>query len=249
MPDKLDTPKHVAIVMDGNRRWAKAKGLSTFEGHRRGEERIEPIVDTAIELGIPYLTFWAFSTENWNRTAKEVAFLMQLYRHVLHKKVDKFHKKNVKINIIGNLAMFPKDIQRKTGQWMEKTKNNKKITVNIALSYGGRDEILRAVEKWRSSPKFNPPAGGQSFPPQRDPASGGTKLTAEQFSSYLDTAGQPDPDLLIRTGDAQRLSGFLLWQIAYTELYFTKTLWPDFTPEKFKEALKEYKLRQRRFGK
>lgn len=226
-------PKHVAIVMDGNRRWAKAKGLPTLEGHRRGEERIEPIIDTAIELGIPYLTFWAFSTENWNRTAKEVAFLMQLYRHVLHKKVDNFHKKNVKINIIGNLSMFANDIQRKTAQWMEKTKNNKKITVNIALSYGGRDEILRAVKKLSkqlTKDQFN-------------------NLTSEQFSNFLDTAGQPDPDLMIRTGNAYRLSGFLLWQIAYTELYFTKTLWPDFTPEKFKEALKEYRMRQRRFGK
>ena len=235
---ELIIPKHVAIIMDGNRRWAKEHRLPTFEGHRRGEERIEPIVDKAIELGVTHLTFWAFSTENWKRKKEEVNFLLRLYRERLDKKVDRFHKKNVKVNVIGNIAMFPADIQKKTGEWMEKTKNNKKITVNFALSYGGRDEILRAINKLHASSKFKVGALRAS-----------SKLTKEEFEKYLDTAGQPDPDLLIRTGGEKRLSGFLLWQMEYTELYFTDVFWPDFTPEEFLKAIEEYSQRQRRFGK
>src|SRR3989344_2582522 len=178
-------PKHVALIMDGNRRWAREKRLPDLEGHRKGDERIEPIVDTAIEMGITHLTFWAFSTENWKRTKKEVSFLMRLYRENLHKKVDSFHKKNVRVNVIGNLSMFPKDIYNLTKEWMEKTKNNSTITVNIALSYGGKDEIVRAIEKLRASSKFKVQS---------------SKLTVEEFEKYLDTAGQPDPDFLIRTG-------------------------------------------------
>lgn len=232
----MKLPAHVALIMDGNRRWAKLKGLSLYEGHKLGEERLEPIVDTAMELGIKYMTFWAFSTENWHRSHAEVSFLLNLFRHKLEEKVDSFHKKNVRINVIGNLLMFPKDIQKKTAGWMEKTKNNKRITVNLALSYGGRDEILRAIEKLRASSKFNPDFIG-------------TKLTQDEFANYLDTAGQPDPDLMIRTGGEKRLSGFLLWQSNYAELYFTDVYWPDFTPAEFKKALKEYDERQRRYGK
>jgi undecaprenyl diphosphate synthase len=227
-------PKHVALIMDGNRRWARSHRLLELAGHRHGEERIEPIVDEAIKIGIPYLTFWAFSTENWQRSKKEVNFLLNLYRNNLNKKVDSFHRKNVKLNIIGNISMFPPDITEKTKTWMEKTKNNTGITVNIALSYGGRDEILRAIYKLRENSKLK---------------TQNAKVTMEDFSNFLDTAGQPDPDLLIRTGGEQRLSGFLLWQMEYTELYFTETLWPDFTPEKFREALEEYQKRCRRYGK
>lgn len=224
-------PKHVAIIMDGNRRWARSKGLSPLKGHQVGEERIEPIIDQAIKLGIPYLTFWAFSTENWKRTKREVAFLMRMYRHDLSKRIDRFHQKKVRINVIGNLAMFPKDIQRKTGEWMEKTKNNKKITVNLALSYGGRDEIIRAIKRIH------------------DPQSTIQDLTKEKFEQYLDTVGQPDPELMIRTGGNHRLSGFLLWQMEYAELYFTDTLWPDFTPLEFEKALVWYQEQKRNFGK
>jgi undecaprenyl diphosphate synthase len=227
-------PKHVALIMDGNRRWARKKGLPIFEGHKVGEERIEPIIDTAIDMGIPYLTFWAFSTENWSRSKLEVNFLLRLYRGQLDKKVDSFHKKNVKLNIIGNILMFPKDIQEKTRAWMEKTKNNNKITVNLALSYGGRDEIIRAIDKLRANSKFKIQ---------------NSKLRKEDFEEYLDTAGQPDPDLLIRTGGEMRLSGFMLWQLEYTELYFTEVFWPDFTPVEFKKAIEEYQNRIRRFGK
>ena len=229
-------PKQVAMIMDGNRRWAKGMGRPEFEGHRIGEEKIEPIVDTAVELGIPYLTFWAFSAENWHRSKKEVAFLLNLYRYQLNEKVKRFHRKNVRVNVIGNLKMFPQDIRKRTVEWMEKTKNNTKITVNFALSYGGRDEIIRAINKWRENPI--PIKSG------RNP-----KLTQEEFEKYLDTVGQPDPDLLIRTGGERRLSGFLLWQLEYTELYFTDIFWPDFTPEEFKKSLKDFEDRQRRFGK
>ncbi len=227
-------PKHVAMIMDGNRRWAKERGFPEFEGHRIGEEKIEPIVDAAVELRIPYLTFWAFSTENWHRSKKEVAFLLNLYRYKLNEKVKRFHRKNVRVNVIGNLEMFPQDIRKRTVEWMEKTKNNTKITVNFALSYGGRDEIIRVIEKLRVNSKLE---------------TRNSKLSEEEFEKYLDTAGQPDPDLLIRTGGERRLSGFLLWQLEYTELYFTDIFWPDFTPEEFKKSLKDFENRQRRFGK
>jgi len=235
-------PQHIALIMDGNRRWARERGLPEFEGHRRGEERIEPIVDTAIELGITHLTFWAFSTENWKRSEKEVSFLMRLYREILHKKIDNFHKKNVRVNVIGNLSMFPKDIYEKTQEWMEKTKNNKKISVNIALSYGGKDEIIRAINKL-SNQLINQSTNNEELKKQFN------NVTMQQFNNVLDTSGQPDPDLLIRTGGVLRLSGFLLWQLEYAELYFTDTFWPDFTPERFREAIEEYQRRQRRFGK
>ncbi len=231
MKDEKKQIQHVAIIMDGNRRWAKKRHLPSFVGHQKGEERIKPIIDEAIRLKIAHLTFWAFSTENWHRSKSEVNFLLNLYRSVLHKKIDGFHKKNVRINIIGNLLMFPKDVQEMTLGWKEKTKNNNKITVNFALSYGGRDEIIRAIKKMGQSTKqWN-------------------NVTIEQFSNFLDTAGQPDPDLLIRTGGEKRLSGFLLWQLEYAELYFTDDFWPDFTPIKFRLAVEEYYSRQRRFGK
>lgn len=231
MKNKKTQIQHVAIIMDGNRRWAKKRRLPSFTGHLKGEERISPIIDEAIKLKISHLTFWAFSTENWHRSKSEVNFLLNLYRSVLHKKIDGFHKKNVRINVIGNLLMFPKDLQDMTHGWIKKTKNNDKITVNFALSYGGRDEIIRAIKKTGQSPKQ------------------WSNVTIEQFSNLLDTAGQPDPDLLIRTGGEKRLSGFLLWQLEYAELYFTDDFWPDFTPAKFKQAVEEYYCRQRRFGK
>lgn len=235
-------PQHVAIIMDGNRRWAKENGFSPLEGHKRGEEKIEPIIDGAINLGIPYLTFWAFSTENWQRTKKEVSFLLNLFRENLHKKVDNYHKKNVRINIIGDISKFPQDIAQKTREWMEKTKNNNKITVNIALSYGGRDEIIRTIKKL-SAKLLSKSANIKEIQQQFN------NLTVEQFNKLLDTAGQPDPDLLIRTGGEMRLSGFLLWQSEYAEIYFIKTYWPDFTKDKFLEAIDDYQQRKRRFGK
>ena len=235
MKDQKDQIQHVAIIMDGNRRWAKKRHLPSFAGHRKGEERISPIIDEAIRLKISHLTFWAFSTENWHRSESEVNFLLNLYRSVLHKKIDGFHKKNVRINIIGNLLMFPKDVQEMTHGWIEKTKNNNKITVNFALSYGGRDEIIRAINKWHSHNQTTKQCNNET-------------ITKKDFEIYLDTAGQPDPDLLIRTGGEKRLSGFLLWQLEYAELYFTDDYWPDFTPVEFRKAIEDYYRRQRRYG-
>lgn len=218
--------------MDGNRRWAKKQGFAIFKGHTFGQDRIEPVVDRAIELGIPYLTFWAFSTENWRRDRKEVEFLLNLFRNNLDKTVDSFHQKNVKLNVFGNLKEFPKDIYQKTMYWVEKTKNNRKITVNIALNYGGRDEIVRAIQKINRSKD-------QEI----------KNITIENFGQFLDTAGQPDPDLMIRTGGDVRLSGFMSWQMEYAEFYFTQTLWPDFTVSEFDKAIEEYKKRKRNFGR
>lgn len=225
-------PKHVAIIMDGNRRWAQNHGKSKLLGHLEGEKRIEPIIDRAIEKGIAYLTFWAFSTENWDRTKTEISFLLKFMRQILRKKFDAYHLKNVRMNFIGNLSKFPQDIQNDISGWKGKTKNNKKITVNMALNYGGRDEIVRAVNRIEN-------AKMQEYKP----------VTSIDFEKYLDTEGQPDPDLLIRTGGEKRLSGFMLWQLEYTELYFTDTLWPDFKPDKFDQALEEYAHRVRRFGR
>lgn len=233
---------HVALIMDGNRRWAKERRLPIFEGHRRGEERIEPIVDCAIEMGISCLTFWAFSTENWYREKKEVAFLLNLFRKKLDQKIDNFHRKNVKVNIIGNIAMFPADIVAKTEKWMEKTKNNSRMTLNLALSYGGRDEIIRAINKWYKKSQTISPRFVVS-------EAEGSEVTKEEFEKYLDTAGQPNPDLIIRTGGEKRLSGFLLWQSEYAELYFSDVYWPDFTKEEFKKAVNDYHNRKRRFGR
>jgi len=223
--------KHVAFIMDGNRRWAREQGKSSLEGHKIGEERIEPIVDRAIELGISHLTFWAFSTENWKREKEEVEFLMNLFREGLHKRVDAFHKKNVRVNVIGNLAMFPHDIQQMVTEWIKKTKNNKTITVNIALSYGGRDELVRAVRHIvQDNIAYD-------------------SIDEQVISDHLDTTGQPDPDLLIRTGRVVRLSGFLIWQLEYAEFYFPDVLWPDFTPKEFDKALAWYQEQKRNFGK
>lgn len=231
-------PKHVALIMDGNRRWAKEHNLPISQGHREGEKRILPIIDLAIGMGIPYLTFWAFSTENWLREKKEVNFLLTFFRYVLNSRIDQYHRKNIRLMIIGDLKRFPVDIAKKSVNWMEKTKNNRKITVNIALNYGGRDEIIRAINRLHESSKIIPIESGQI-----------SKIKKEDLENNLDTAGQPDPDLLIRTGGEQRLSGFLMWQAEYSELYFTDKYWPDFTPLEFEKAIEEYSRRVRRYGK
>lgn len=222
-------PKHVAFILDGNRRWAREKKLPTFLGHKKGYEAIEPIIDHAIKLDIPFLTFWAFSTENWKRDKNEVTYLLDIFRLLLKKDCRRLHQKGVKVSIIGQLENFPEDIVHEAKKIVEETKGNKEITVTIGLSYGGRTEIVNAINKIIQDNR---------------------KIIDEQiFSEYLYTNGQPDPDLIIRTGGEQRLSGFLPWQSVYSELYFTKTYWPDFTPERFDEALEEYNNRQRRFGR
>lgn len=227
---RLYLPQHVAMIMDGNRRWARNKKLPLFFGHRSGFNRIEPLVRHAESLGITYLTFWAFSTENWNREKKEVDALMNLFRPMFTgSMVEKLKKNNVKINALGDISAFPEHIADGIKKVISDTKNNTKITVNFALNYGGRAEILRAVKKIIADKN--------------------AVITEEIFGSYLYTAGQPNPDFIIRTGGEQRLSGYLPWQSTYSELYFTNTYWPDFTEEAFDEAIIEYVSRERRFGK
>ena len=225
-------PKHVAIIMDGNRRWAKKQGLRAILGHEHVVNNvIEPLVDRCIAVGIPFLTLWAFSTENWNRDKEELEGMMQLFRMAFEKKVEALHKKGVRLQILGEIDKFPTDIAQRAREWVELSKNNTKITVTFALNYGGRDEILRAC---RTAMK----AG---ISPEN--------LTEEIFSSFLDTPELPDPDLIIRPGGQVRLSGFLPWQSVYAELYFLEKLMPDFTAEDLDMALEDFVQRQRRFGK
>ena len=230
-----NTPKHVAIVCDGNRRWAKSKGLPAFEGHRRAVDKVfDELIDAAVEKGVKYLTFWIFSTENWDRDKDEVAGLMNLFRLFFDKRISQFKKKNVKFNMIGNLSHFDKDIQKRILDGMEKTKDCSKITVTLAMSYGGRDELTRAVQKISEEVK-----SGLSS----------KKITPELISQNLDTASLPDPEFIIRTSGEHRLSGFLLWQSEYSELYFPEFDFPDFDKENFNKAMEEFASRKRRFGK
>ena len=219
--DKTKIPKHVAIIMDGNRRWAKKQGLSAIAGHNYVVDQvIEPIIERCGDLGIEYLTLWAFSTENWGRDPIELSGLMALFKRGIMEKLGGLIKKGARLRMIGDLSKFSPDLQEGMRKAIKESEGNTKINVMFALNYGGRDEIVRAVGK------------------------GGV-----EFEKYLDTVGMSDPDLIIRTGGEQRLSGFMMWQSAYSELYFTKTLMPDLTIEKFDLAIEEYQNRQRRFGK
>jgi len=232
----MTTPQHVAIIMDGNRRWARQQGLQASLGHKQMvEEGIERIVRGAKKLGIKYLTLWAFSTENWQRDKKEVQFLMKLFRQMFTKEVKKLHEKGVRIRTIGDLSRFDQDIQDSIAKWVEETAKNKDITVIFALNYGGQDEILRAINKITQEIKSN-----NSQP---------KKLSQSRFEQGLDTADLPKVDLIIRPGGEQRLSGFLAWQSAYAELYFTDVLMPDFDENELTKAVKEFQRRQRRFDK
>jgi len=232
MQQKNQILKHVAIIMDGNRRWARARGLPILEGHRKvADEILEPLIEHAAKIGISYMTFWAFSTENWGREAKEVQGIMQLFRRVIQKRWQRLHEKGVRIRVIGDIRKFPRDIAESLEKVIEQTKNNKKITTVFALNYGGRDEIIRAIKTWHKDTKND------------------EQLTMNQFTNHLDTAGIPDPELIIRTGGEQRLSGFLLWQSEYSELMFPDWYMPEFEPKRLDELLKEYEKRQRRFGK
>ena len=221
-------PQHIAIIMDGNRRWARKLGLPVLSGHQKvADEVLEPLVEHAAKCGVRFITFWAFSTENWQREKSEVEGIMRIFRHVIGKRWQRLHEKGVRVRVIGDMSKFAPDIQDSLRKVIEQTKDNKKITAIFALNYGGRDEIVRAIHKLDK-----------------------TKEAEESdLSAVLDTAGIPDPELIIRTGGEQRLSGFLLWQSEYSELYFPSFYMPEFTPEKLDEAIEEYASRQRRFGK
>jgi undecaprenyl diphosphate synthase len=221
-------PKHIGIIMDGNRRWAKAKGLPTLRGHQKGYETALKIVDHAFDRGIQSITLFAFSTENWNRSKAEVSYLMALILKMIKKQSEKLHKRGVRLSIIGSEDHVPKKVAAAIKQAEDLTVKNHKGTLQIAFNYGGRHEIVDAL---------------RSLVHKKAP------ITETSISEHLYTAGIPDPDLIIRTSGEQRLSGFLLWQAAYSELYFTKVNWPAFTPKDFDAAIEEFKSRKRRFGK
>lgn len=227
--------KHIAIIMDGNRRWAKKHGMPKTFGHKKGAENVVKITRAMKESGVKYLTLYAFSTENWQRSEDEVNALMQLLREYLEKELKEIMENNVRIIFIGEREMLSEDIRLKMADIEEKSANNTALTLCIALSYGSRQEILCAVKKamkLATDKKMNP-----------------EDMTDEKFSSLLYTADIPDPDILIRTSGEQRISNYLLWQLAYTELFFTDTLWPDFDKEELLSIIKNFNLRERRYGK
>ncbi len=228
------SPVHVAIIMDGNGRWARARGLPRTAGHRRGAEAARIAVETAMRMGVRYLTLFAFSSENWKRPESEVSDLMGLLRHYLRSEIGRFHDGGVRLRVIGDRSRLSADIVTLITAGEERTAGNKKLTLIIALNYGGRAEIAIAARRIA-----------------RDVAAG--LLRAEEvdeglIASHLETAGIPDPDLLIRTSGEQRISNFLIWQLAYTELLFLDLLWPDFSRKDFEAAIREYEGRNRRYG-
>ena len=229
--EKENLPKHIAITMDGNGRWAKDKGKLRIFGHQHGVKAVRETVEAAAEIGIKFLTLYAFSTENWKRSEREVNALMTLLISTISKETKTLMKNDICLNAIGNLSQLPKKCKQELEQAIEKTKNNKRMTLILALSYSGRWEIVNAVNKIMKEKNLR------------------KELTEEAFQQYLNTKGVPDPELLIRTSGEHRISNFLLWQIAYSELYFTDTLWPDFRKEDLLKAIIDYQKRERRFGK
>lgn len=227
-------PRHVAIIMDGNGRWAAARGLSRIEGHKKGAEAAQRTVEAARDLGIRYVTLFGFSSENWNRPADEVEGLMGLLRYYLKKETDQLHKTGARLRVIGDRARLPRDIVEMIVQAEDVTKDNDGLTVVIALSYGGRQDIVFAAREIAQAA-----AAGKIAP---------DSVSEDVFSTYLMTAGLPDPDLMIRTSGENRISNFLLWQLAYTEMFFTNTLWPDFSRVDMEAALAFYAGRERRYG-
>lgn len=227
-------PCHVAIIMDGNGRWSKAKGLRRILGHHQGAKTLQSIISAACEWKISYLTVFAFSSENWSRPTLEVNGLMELLKDNLQKGSQDLYNNNICLRVIGILEKIPADVQQIISQLIEKTKKNTGLQLTIALSYGARDEIITAVKKVASQIKQNTITIDQ--------------ITEEYFSNCLTTVGIPNPDVLIRTSGEQRLSNFLLWQMAYTELVFVDTLWPDFSVEDFYKCLQCYAQRERRYG-
>lgn len=226
--DKI--PKHIAIIMDGNGRWAKKRGIARTMGHKAGAETIRVVLKECNSLGVKYLTLYAFSTENWKRPKDEVSAIMRLLVEFLKKEVRSLNNSNVKITTIGDLTKIPVFCQEELASAKEVTKNNTGVVLNLAFNYGGRDEIIRAVKKCID-----------------DNVSSET-LTEEFFENYLDTKGMPDPDIIIRPSGEQRISNYLLWQCAYSEFWYSNINWPDFTQEDLREAIFDYQNRDRRFG-
>jgi undecaprenyl diphosphate synthase len=224
-------PRHIGFIIDGNRRWAKKKGVPTFSGHRKGAERIEEIVKYAQRLGIKIITIYAFSTENWKRAEEETSYLMELFETYARNKMEEASDLGIQIRILGDFRGLPVTLQETLTKLITLTRSNEKMIVNLALNYGGRDELLRTFRKLLLA---NVTAN---------------EITEELINTNLDTADLPDPDLIIRTSGEQRLSNFLPWQAVYAELYFPKVNWPDFDKKQLDIALEEFQRRQRRMGK
>ena len=231
-PEKL--PRHVAIIMDGNGRWAKKKGLSRIIGHQNGVKSVREVVKTTRELGIEWLTLYAFSEENWKRSKYEIKALMDLLKRYLNSELKEMLENGIRLSCIGQIDKLPLDVQKTLWQTIEKTAHNKEMTLTLALSYGGRQEIIWAIKNMLKDVE----RGLLNV----------KQITGERFANYLFTANTPDPDLLIRTSGEYRISNFLLWQIAYTEIFITPALWPDFGKERYLEAIIDYQKRERRFG-
>lgn len=231
--DKSRIPEHIAIIMDGNGRWAKAQGLPRTAGHQQGVEIVKKITEEATRLGVKYLTLYTFSTENWNRPAAEVTALMGLILDHLEEEI--FMKNNVRFRVIGDQSRLPESVQKRLDECMERTAQNDKMTMVIALSYSSRWEITQAVKNIAQEVQEGKLSAGE--------------VSEEVICKHLNTNFMPDPDLLIRTGGELRISNYLLWQCAYTELYFCDTFWPDFDEEEFCKAIVDYQSRERRFGK
>lgn len=227
-------PRHIAIIMDGNGRWAKKRFLPRTAGHREGVERVSEIVEAASDLNVQCLSLYAFSTENWKRPKEEIDALMNLLILYINRELDRIHKNNIKMRVMGDISKLPKNVAEKVQMAIEKTKDNTGMVLNIGLNYGGRDEIVRAVKNILADVK-------RGKLKEED-------INSDMFSKYLYTSELPDPDLLIRPSGELRLSNFMLYQVAYTEFWFSEIYWPDFKPKNLYEAIIDYQKRDRRFG-
>jgi undecaprenyl diphosphate synthase len=230
----MNIPQHVAIILDGNGRWAKSKGMPRNYGHTAGAKNVETVCRAAGELGIKYLTLYAFSTENWNRPESEVAALMKLLESYLKNCIKTAEKNDMRVRVIGDKTRLDEDFQRQIAELEEASAKNQGLNLTIAINYGSRDEMVRSMRRMIKD--------------VQDGKLSGEEVDEKMFSSYLDTAGIPDPDLLIRTSGEQRLSNYLLWQLAYSEFYFTDVPWPDFHKEELELAIEAYNKRDRRYG-
>ena len=257
IPEVGDVPRHVAIIMDGNGRWARSRFMPRVAGHKRGVTAVRETVKTCGELGIQYLTLFAFSSENWRRPAEEVSVLMQLFLRALEQEVEKLHANEIRFKVVGDLTPFDRRIKELIHNAVALTKDNKKLTLTVAVNYGGRWDILQAVNKalkiklqqGRAVPDKNAANAAPNLVFSHEVPAQLTPISESELSTNLAMHFAPEPDLFIRTGGEERISNFLLWQLAYTEFYFTKELWPDFDRDSLLKAVESYRLRERRFGR
>jgi len=231
VPDSVEVPRHIAIIMDGNGRWAKKRMLPRVAGHSQGFERVRNIIEICLDRGIEYVTLFAFSSENWRRPQEEVSRLMGLFVMALESEVSRMHRNGVCLHVVGDLSRFDVRLRELIAEGESRTQDNQRLTLTICANYGGRWDILNAVNNWR---RDNPES---------------VEVDESALSPYLSMPYAPEPDLFIRTGGEKRISNFLLWQLAYTELYFTDTLWPDFDAENLDLAIASFRKRERRFGR